>query len=77
MPGRTGWLVPPGDAAALADALREAMSRRGSLMAMGDAGRALVEREFSWDAVAERTIALYRRLIGPMQTSEIDPHEIE
>jgi glycosyltransferase involved in cell wall biosynthesis len=61
-PGRTGWLVPPGDAAALADALREAMSRRGSLIAMGDAGRALVEREFSWDAVADRTIALYRTL---------------
>jgi glycosyltransferase involved in cell wall biosynthesis len=62
IPGRTGWLVPPGDAAALTEALREAMSRRGSLMAMGDAGRALVEREFSWDAVAERTIALYRTL---------------
>jgi glycosyltransferase involved in cell wall biosynthesis len=31
-------------------------------MAMGDAGRALVEREFSWDAVADRTIALYRTL---------------
>jgi glycosyltransferase involved in cell wall biosynthesis len=62
LPGRTGWLVPPGDTAALTEALREAMSRRGSLMTMGDAGRALVEREFSWDAVAERTIALYRTL---------------
>ena len=49
--------MPPGDAAALAGALREAMSRRGRLMALGDAGRALVEREFSWDAVAEQTIA--------------------
>jgi glycosyltransferase involved in cell wall biosynthesis len=77
IPGRTGWLVPPGDAAALTDALREASSRRGSLMAMGDAGRALVEREFSWDAVAERTIALYRQLIAPARTSGIDPHEIE
>ncbi len=65
VPGRTGWLVPPGDAAALADALREAMSRRDRLSAMGDAGRAVVEREFSWDAVAERTIALYRRLARP------------
>jgi glycosyltransferase involved in cell wall biosynthesis len=65
IPGRTGWLVPPGDAVALTDALREAMSRRSGLMAMGDAGRALVEREFSWDAVAERTIALYRALARP------------
>jgi glycosyltransferase involved in cell wall biosynthesis len=62
VPGRTGWLVAPGDPAALADALREAMSRQASLTAMGDAGRALVEREFSWDAVAEQTIALYRKL---------------
>ena len=65
IPGRTGWLVPPGDAVALTDALREAMSRRSGLMALGDAGRALVEREFSWDAVAERTIALYRALARP------------
>jgi glycogen synthase len=65
IPGRTGWLVSPGDPAALADALREAMSRRTALTAMGDAGRVLVEREFSWDAVAERTIALYGTLRRP------------
>jgi glycogen synthase len=61
-PGVTGWLVAPGDARQLAEALGEAMSRREHLMALGDAGRALVEREFSWDTVAERTIALYRDL---------------
>jgi glycosyltransferase involved in cell wall biosynthesis len=63
-PGRTGWLVPPGDAAALAAALREAMSRRDRLSPLGDAGRVLAEQQFSWDTVAERTIALYRRLLG-------------
>ncbi len=63
-PGVTGWLVPPGEAPALAAALDEAMSRRGHLDALGAAGRALAEREFSWDAVAERTIELYRRLLG-------------
>jgi glycosyltransferase involved in cell wall biosynthesis len=39
------------------------MSQRGSLIALGDTGRALVEREFSWDAVAERTVALYHTLV--------------
>lgn len=63
-PGHTGWLVPPGDAAALAAALREAMSRRDRLSPLGDAGRVLAEREFSWDTVAERTIALYTRVLG-------------
>jgi glycogen synthase len=62
-PGVTGWLVAPGDAAALAAALGDALTRHERLMAMGDSGRALVEREFSWDAVADQTIALYRRLL--------------
>jgi glycogen synthase len=63
-PGVTGWLVPPGDVPQLASALNDAMSRRDRLEAFGDAGRTLVEQEFSWDAVAERTIALYRDLAG-------------
>jgi glycogen synthase len=63
-PGVTGWLVEPGDADALARALDEALSHRDHLVALGDAGRALVEREFAWDAVARQTIALYRRLLG-------------
>lgn len=62
-PGKTGWLVPPGDADALAAALRDAMARRDGLPALGDAGRLVVEREFSWDVVAEKTIALYRQLV--------------
>jgi glycogen synthase len=63
-PGVTGWLVAPGDPGELAHALNDAMARLDHLMALGDAGRALVEREFSWDAVAEQTIGLYRRLLG-------------
>lgn len=62
-PGATGWLVAPGDVQRLSAAIDEALSRRDRLDAFGDAGRALVEREFSWDAVAERTIALYRELV--------------
>jgi glycogen(starch) synthase len=64
VPGRTGWLVAPGDPVALANAIREAMAHRASLTAMGDAGRTLVERDFSWDAVAGQTVALYRTLLG-------------
>ena len=57
--GVTGWLVPPGDAGALARAIAGALSNRGRLPAMGEAGRALVEREFSWDVVAGRLLDLY------------------
>jgi len=67
-PGVTGWLVAPGDAGQLSEALNDAMSHREHLMALGDAGRALAEREFSWDAVAGRTIQLYRDLRAGSRT---------
>jgi glycogen(starch) synthase len=61
-PGVTGWLVPPGDAAALAAALREALAS-GALDRMGAAGRAHVERAFAWPAVAAALEDLYRSLL--------------
>ncbi|HOG28426.1 MAG TPA: glycosyltransferase family 4 protein [Vicinamibacterales bacterium] len=58
-PGETGWLVPPGDAAGLAGALRAAMHPGAPLEAMGRAGRALVEAEFSWARSADRMLAVF------------------
>ena len=62
--GVTGWLVPPGDAAALARALRTALTARDRLPAMGEAGRAVVERRFSWTAVTDRLLDLYRDVLS-------------
>ncbi|GIK30109.1 MAG: glycosyltransferase [Anaerolineae bacterium] len=60
--GYTGLLVPAGDA----DALRRAVeSLAGSVslrQAMGEAGRARVEREFTADRMADQTLALYQDL---------------
>jgi glycosyltransferase involved in cell wall biosynthesis len=56
VPGVTGWLVPPGDAAALADALAAALADRPRLSSMGAAGRTLVERRFSWRAATDRLL---------------------
>ena len=66
-PGVNGWLVPPGDASALAGAISGALGRPEQLPAFGLAGRAIVEREFSWNAAASQTIALYERLLGRTQ----------
>ncbi len=44
--GVTGRLVPPDDAAALAEAMRELVTDRVRAEAMGRAGRALVERDY-------------------------------
>jgi len=61
--GVTGWLVPPGDAPALASALRTALGAPAALAAMGAAGRELVEAEFSWDRSAGRMLAVFEELV--------------
>lgn len=64
IPGVTGWLVAPGDAEALAAGLRSALSDRSRLAAMGKAGRAVVERQFSWTAVTDRLLDLYDEILA-------------
>jgi glycosyltransferase involved in cell wall biosynthesis len=65
IPGESGWLVTPGNAEALADAVLEAISDPRRLSVMGEAGRALVEREFSWSVATERLLDVYRELLTP------------
>jgi glycosyltransferase involved in cell wall biosynthesis len=63
-PGLNGWLVAPGDPGALAAAISGAMSDPARLAHFGLAGRAIVEREFSWSMAGDATVALYRQLLG-------------
>ena len=58
--GRTGMLVPPADAGALARTLVELAGDPARGAAMGLAGRARALREFSLDRCADRIDALYR-----------------
>jgi glycosyltransferase involved in cell wall biosynthesis len=62
-PGVNGWLVPPRNAPALAAALREAIARPDLCARYGAAGRRIVEREFSLDAVIRDTLAVYGELV--------------
>jgi starch synthase len=57
--GETGLLVPPDDPASLADAMNALLRDPGRADAFGRAGRARAVQEFSWDAVAAQTAALY------------------
>jgi glycogen(starch) synthase len=63
-PGVNGWLVAPGDPAALAAAISGAAGDPRTLDAYGIAGRAIVEREFSWDAAGKATLQLYDELLA-------------
>jgi starch synthase len=80
--GETGFLVPveaepglefePRDPAAFAGALASHLGRlledEGLRQAMGVKGRQRAEALFGWDRIAERVLALYRRL------ATIEPH---
>jgi glycosyltransferase involved in cell wall biosynthesis len=56
---KSGVLVAPGDARALADAVRAIAQDPSRARALGDAARVRVRERFTWDAVAARFEALY------------------
>jgi glycosyltransferase involved in cell wall biosynthesis len=66
-PGRrTGWHVPPGNAAALAEALCEALSLGAAGRdALAARSRAFVQANFSLNRMCTETLALYERLLEP------------
>lgn len=63
-PGATGLLVPPGDAAALADAVERLIQDPRLREAMGRAARLLAEREFAIESVCRRHLDIYGTLLA-------------
>jgi alpha-maltose-1-phosphate synthase len=61
--GDTGLLVPPGDPAALADALNVLVHDPDLAVAMGSRGRKRALADFGWAAIAAQTAALYAELV--------------
>ena len=62
--GVTGTLFPPGDPAALADALATMFERRETWEARREAARRFVERERNWSSNISRYLPVYQRLTG-------------
>ena len=62
--GECADLVEPGDVAALTEALAALLDDPQRRARMGAAGRARVERLFSWQAVAEQVVAVYDDVIA-------------
>ena len=62
--GGNGFLVPPGDPAALAGALEKLLLDPALRHRFGLYGRALVEEQFSSTKVISETFAVYKELLG-------------
>jgi glycosyltransferase involved in cell wall biosynthesis len=66
--GRTGLLVPPRDAPALAIALKTLLCDQGLRVWMGQAARQLALEQFAKERVVEATLRIYATLLGERRT---------
>lgn len=62
--GQTGYLVPPGDAGALAERVGELMASPDRNLAFGRNGIALIEKKFAMSVHTDRLEAIYRQAAG-------------
>lgn len=65
--GVTGLLVSPGDAAAMATAIRMLIEDKSKRLAMGREARVKAEKEFDINVHAKKTEALYSRILSKIK----------
>lgn len=63
VPGESGFVVEPGDAAAIREKIVELYNDRALLQRMGEAARQRVLTEFTVEKTARETIAVFRELL--------------
>ncbi len=68
--GETGWLVPPGDSAALAAGIRLLMEDTKLRDRLGRAGRRSIRKRFNWRKAAEETVAVYEEVVRKPRRTE-------
>ena len=61
--GKTGFIVPPRDVNALADALIKLLKNEKLRKKMGENAYKKMKEELSWDKIAEKTIEVYKEVI--------------
>jgi len=70
--GRTGYVVPPKDVAALAEKIARVLTMPDRGAGMGKRAREVSEAMYSWSAVGRRHLALYLQLLEARGNSEIE-----
>src|SRR4051794_1774300 len=61
--GETGWLVPPDDEDAMAEALVEAVNDPEERRSRGEAGYEVAREKYSWPALVERVATVYDKVV--------------
>lgn len=61
--GRSGFVVPPRDVQALADRLKLLIADADLRRSLGEAGRARYEAEFTFEAMLEKTLRVWDRVV--------------
>lgn len=64
---QTGLAVPPADAGALAAALRRVLTDETLARQLAEAGYQHVRKNYSWQTITERLIAIYHRILAKQQ----------
>jgi glycosyltransferase involved in cell wall biosynthesis len=72
--GESGWLVPPSDPQALADAIRMLWNDPGLRQRLGEGGRKRILEKFNWRKAAEETLAVYEEIVPPKRRSFVAAH---
>lgn len=67
LPGKTGWLVPPLDPIAMANAITEALGNLEHARELGRQGCLWVNERFTARAMCEKTLALYHEVYNARQ----------
>ena len=71
--GVNGFLIPPRDVGALAESLEKLLVNPALQRQMGDAGRAIVLRDFSDEQVVSQTLGIYQSLLSDDKEANL-PH---
>ncbi len=61
--GNAGILVPPGEPAPLAEAIKRLSQDKQLQRELGEAGRKRIQQEFSWEQAAKKTVEVYQGLL--------------
>lgn len=68
--GENGFLFNPHDVDNIADAINTLFEMPEKAQQMGEKGRVLVKKHYTWDKIAEQTLAFYKKTIADFEASK-------